>query len=669
MRDYDKRVNGRTGEFIRPRYMVWENVIGCFSSNNGEDFRCVLQETINIIDSTTNVPGLPKGAQWSKSGVVLGDGWSIAWRVHDAQFWGVPQRRKRISLIADFGGQSAPEILFERKSEYRDLEQSQEKGQDTSTTIGDSIAETSESDVKSYGCDLKSGRISGNISPTLTTRSGNSATTGGQVLTVKEGCLNSWEVQSKHIQPSNGIAESLYSGETRYGGGESYVLDDTKVYGISAYDSNAMKSDNPNSGIYEADTARTLDLNGGNPACNQGGMAVVYTNYKADGATGNDIAFATVGDHENRPTDMTNLVVKQCSKDADSKLTFRKTGHPQNSEEGQGWEECNINDTLNVTDNSETRTPTLVVDQGAGKSQCNVSEEVTPTLTTTHGGEPVISCEVFHCSTEEEVAAPLKARDFKDPQIVKTQDVYGIDQQGGKGQGNYTINVAPTMASESHGTPHAVCYDKEQQKEHIYSLEGNGSRDSHKGDGYSESEVMYTLNTVEQHAVCCSGSETYQKTSGCLNASGYDKLGTQEATNDMYVANSSIVRRLTPLECTRLQGFYDHWCDIGDWYDTKGKLHKDSDSVKYKALGNSIALPFWKWMAKRMVSQYPSDYKPTMASLFDGIGGFPLSYYEAGCKPVWNSEIEEFPMAVTRKHFGDETTGEVGDLEKFYENK
>lgn len=114
-----------------------------------------------------------------------------------------------------------------------------------------------------------------------------------------------------------------------------------------------------------------------------------------------------------------------------------------------------------------------------------------------------------------------------------------------------------------------------------------------------------------------------------------------------------MVRRLTPLECERLQGYPDHWTDIGEWVDTKGNVHKESDSPRYKALGNSIALPFWEWMAKRMVRYIKSDH-PTMGSLFDGIGGFPLVYQRAGCKPVWASEIEEFPMAVTRKHFPED---------------
>ena len=113
-----------------------------------------------------------------------------------------------------------------------------------------------------------------------------------------------------------------------------------------------------------------------------------------------------------------------------------------------------------------------------------------------------------------------------------------------------------------------------------------------------------------------------------------------------------VVRRLTPLECTRLQGYPDKWVDIGEWTDSKGKVHKDADSPKYKALGNSIALPFWQWIADRICKQY--DYEPTMASLFDGIGGFPLVFSGCGCKPVWCSEIEEFPIAVTKRHFPEE---------------
>jgi DNA (cytosine-5)-methyltransferase 1 len=113
---------------IRPRFMVWENVPGAFSSNKGEDFRCVLEEICRIADQASNVP-MPEKGKWSTSGCIMGDGWSVAWRVHDAQFWGVPQRRKRIALVADFGGKSAPEILFERKGMPGDSEQGGTEGQ------------------------------------------------------------------------------------------------------------------------------------------------------------------------------------------------------------------------------------------------------------------------------------------------------------------------------------------------------------------------------------------------------------------------------------------------------------------------------------------------------------------------------------------------------------
>ena len=114
------------------------------------------------------------------------------------------------------------------------------------------------------------------------------------------------------------------------------------------------------------------------------------------------------------------------------------------------------------------------------------------------------------------------------------------------------------------------------------------------------------------------------------------------------------VRRLTPLECTRLQGYPDEWLEIGDWTDSKGKPHKDSDTAKYRAIGNSIALPFWFWLLRRISAQY--ERPATLGSLFDGIGGFPLCWERCNGKgtAVWASEIEEFCIAVTKKHFPEE---------------
>lgn len=126
-------------------------------------------------------------------------------------------------------------------------------------------------------------------------------------------------------------------------------------------------------------------------------------------------------------------------------------------------------------------------------------------------------------------------------------------------------------------------------------------------------------------------------------------LGAADYKDAQIIANPAIVRRLMPIECERLQGFPDGWTDIGEWTDTKGKKHKPADAARYKALGNSIALPFWEWLAERICALY--DRPTTMASLFDGIGGFPLVFSRHGCEPLWASEIEEFPIAVTKRRF------------------
>ena len=119
-----------------------------------------------------------------------------------------------------------------------------------------------------------------------------------------------------------------------------------------------------------------------------------------------------------------------------------------------------------------------------------------------------------------------------------------------------------------------------------------------------------------------------------------------------------IVRRLTPTECERLQGFPDGWTDISEWVDTKGKRRKTTDSPRYKALGNSIALPQWWWITCKMARYLPE--KSTLGSLFDGIGGFPLVWETKHGKgtAVWASEIEEFPIAVTKMRFGRRTSND-----------
>ena len=136
MRESDK-ADGRTGKEVRPRFMVWENVPGAFSSNKGEDFRCVLEEICQVADAEVSIPRPPKG-KWGGQGTIVGDGYSVSWRTLDAQYWGVPQRRKRIYLVADFGGGTAPEILFEQDSLRGDTKESSKERKDTATGAEDS---------------------------------------------------------------------------------------------------------------------------------------------------------------------------------------------------------------------------------------------------------------------------------------------------------------------------------------------------------------------------------------------------------------------------------------------------------------------------------------------------------------------------------------------------
>jgi len=140
LREEDRK-RGRTGESIRPRYFIWENVKGAFSSGDREDFRAVLEEIARIADPTADVPR-PKEGTWEHAGVIVGDGWSVAWRLGDAQFWGVPQHRDRIMLIADFGGTGAAELLFEQHSPTGDAQPVGEAGQGTAghSGTGDSCA-------------------------------------------------------------------------------------------------------------------------------------------------------------------------------------------------------------------------------------------------------------------------------------------------------------------------------------------------------------------------------------------------------------------------------------------------------------------------------------------------------------------------------------------------
>ena len=204
--------------------------------------------------------------------------------------------------------------------------------------------------------------------------------------------------------------------------------------------------------------------------------------------------------------------------------------------------------------------------------------------------QQAVACETYHCTTEENKAMTLKARDYKDPQVV----------------------LAIDRAAYGGNTPMVLGLNRERV-----------------------------------------GAVTMEDKQPTLQAAA----GTSGNNQPMVLKSTDmVVRRLTPLECERLQGFPDGWTDIGEWTDSKGKVHKESsDSARYKALGNSIALPFWFWLLRRIAAQY--ERPATLGSLFDGIGGFPLCWERCNGKgtAIWASEIEEFPIAVTKKRFPDLT--------------
>lgn len=468
MREHDKRL-GRAGELIRPRYMVWENVPGAFSSNKGRDFAAVLEEIIKIVEP--EAPGIEvpeKGwPTWGGYHDEVGGRWSVAWRTHDAQYWGVPQRRRRISVVADFGGDTASEILFDRKSVSGDIAES--------GAAGEGFADGAESGAGGAGKD------------------------SGSVICLK----------------GNAIDRDTAQNGKWYQEDKSYTLDATDRHGVCA-------------------------------------------GFKA----------------------------------------------------GQGAQAGGIG-------YGEEVSPTLA----AGHSGTNQIPAVV--LDMTHAGDVIREC--------GELVPSLQARMGTGGNQVPLV-AYGI--------GNGQANEASVMAEEVSQTlntmqdAQAILYQPKSAME----------------ENWAESETKNALRaggSKVSHAVVCEDvSHALRAKAGCA----------YREDAETYPVQNMVVRRLTPLECERLQGFPDGWTDIGNYTDGTGKKRKTSDSARYKALGNSIALPFWRWMFGRMAAYLPEG--ATLGSLFDGIGGFPLCWeniHGAGTA-IWASEIEEFPIAVTELRFGGAIT-------------
>ena len=484
MREHDKRL-GRAGELIRPRYMVWENVPGAFSSNKGRDFAAVIEEIIKIVEPEAPGIEVPKKGwpTWGGYHDEMGGRWSVAWRTHDAQHWGVPQRRRRISVVADFGGDTASEILFDRKSVSGDIAES--------GAAGEGFAEAAESGFNPAVARSLTARADGSPcadrGPNIVCSPNQGGCDGGGkgalVQTEKSGTLGT------------GNDQTIFCMATQQGGAE-------------------LRTD---------DRAPTLTAAAGMSGNNQ---PVVCAGFK-------------LGNSEKA----------------------RSIGY------------------------QEELSPTLNAECGGNKPAV-VAPAVA--LDMTHACDVIREC-------GEQVPALQARMGTGGNQVPLT---YGI--------GNGQANEAGIMAEE----------------------------------------VSQTLNTMhDAQAVMC------EDVSHALRAKANCAYREDAET---YLVQNMVARRLTPLECTRLQGYPDGWVDIGDWTDEKGKKHKDADSPKYKALGNSIALPFWDWMLRRMARYLPEG--ATLGSLFDGIGGFPLCFERIHGKGTarWASEIEPFPIAVTKRWFGEE---------------
>ena len=424
----------------KPRYIVWENVPGAFSSNGGEDFKAVLDTIRRVKDPEADTP---RPAKWPNAGCVLADDHSIAWRVFDAQYWGVPQRRKRIYLVADFAGGCAGKILFESEGLSGYTPQGFRSWQGSAGTAeegahpagigsiclndqGGERMDVSEDVTCTLRAEAHHPPVVTEAAGFCTEHSAKSRSIGYEEETsptLRAGtvpaavALENHPADSRVTVSGDGKVQTLTSrmgtGGNNVplvmkircgceGGGKGPLIQTDKsatlatnndqtlfvpaVFGICSKDSNAMKSDNPNSGFYKADTTRTLDANGGNPSCNQGGMAVVAL--EGNGA---------------RP-----------------------------SHQGCGYSEEDVSFTLNAT---EQHGVAYGLDRAAYNQGENakfapcIESEVEPPMVARGPGavaHPVYSTSKnsYHTQAEEDIVNTLVATDYKDPPTVIEEPYY-----------------------------------------------------------------------------------------------------------------------------------------------------------------------------------------------------------------------------------------------------
>ncbi|TWH59562.1 DNA (cytosine-5)-methyltransferase 1 [Desulfitobacterium sp. LBE] len=477
MRAYDKAC-GRADVAVRPRYMVWENVPGAFSSADGEDFRAVLEETCRIADSTVSVPR-PPGGVWKSAGAILGYEFSVAWRVYDAQYWSVPQRRRRIFLVADFGGRTAPQILFEQDRLLGDFAPGGETGQGAAPGSQAGAGDPSRYPAGDRGTDRES------------------LTSGKRQYPVAFACNQRDEVRDLHdvagaVQAQPGLKQQTFIAAFSAGQG-------AKAGGIG----------------YQEECAPTLKA--------------------SESGTNMVPSILCLNDQGGNRMDVTENIT--------ATLRAQMDGHPPLVLGGE---------------------PELFENHGID-SRYTGPHEVAPTMSARYGtggnNVPLVS------------QPSVFPRDSgKDTPPEETYCIAGntIDRQdhnGGNG-----IGFQPD-ASDTLNAANRHCVFSQQRSDEYLPNQVTSTQSARQHKEATDPVCATDIAGLD----CRNGTEN-----GGLCGTLQSKTDGGYSLNNVHpVRIGKLIRRLTPRECERLQGFPDYWTDIPS----------ASDSARYKALGNSVAIP------------------------------------------------------------------------------
>ncbi|EAE1992872.1 DNA (cytosine-5-)-methyltransferase [Listeria monocytogenes] len=387
----------------KPRYIVWENVPGAFSSNKGEDFRCVLEGICHIMDETLSVPKIDK---WKQAGSIVGDHFSLAWRVLDAQYWGVPQRRKRIFLVADFAGGGAGEILFKSEGLSWYSKKSIRSWQGTASNFADSTGEAGTICLNDQGGNRMD--VTTDITCTLRAKSNHPP------CVIDSAVFDNHGKDTRFTGPID-VAPTISATYGTGGNNQPFVVENSKTYDVRFTSEGTV---NARSNVYESDTARTIDTSGNAPDSNQGGIAVVESYGLQGSMIGRADENGPQGAGVNEELSFTiNTVDKHAVVYAIDRESFNCG---QNYARNLGITEDGINSTLNAQGPSAVATPTYSSSKAS-----------------------------FFTNANEELANTLVATDYKDPPLVNVN-----------GCVDYTVRrLTPTECARLQGFPDWWCSD------------------------------------------------------------------------------------------------------------------------------------------------------------------------------------------------------------------